>query len=68
MYFDPIMLQALRLKAADTQSSLSALVGEAVRLMISDDKEDLKLALSRGNEPEISYEALRENLKKHRKL
>jgi hypothetical protein len=33
-----------------------------------EDQEDLKVAASRVNEPEISYEALLNDLKKHGKL
>ena len=68
VYFDPALHQALRLKAAATQSSLSVLVDEAVRLLMREDQEDLKAAVSRVNEPEISYEALLDDLKKHGKL
>ena len=68
VYFDPALHQALRLKAAATQSSLSVLVDEAVRLLMREDQEDLKVAVTRVNEPEISYEALLDDLKKHGKL
>ena len=68
VYFDPALHQALRLKAAATQSSLSVLVDEAVRLLLREDQEDLKVAASRISEPEISYEALLDDLKKHGKL
>ena len=68
VYFDPALHQALRLKSAATQSSLSVLVDEAVRLLMREDQEDLKAAVSRVNEPEISYEALLDDLKKHGKL
>ncbi len=68
VYFDPVLHQALRLKAAATQSSLSVLVDEAVRQLMREDLEDLKLAASRINEPAISYEALLDDLKKHGKL
>ena len=68
VYFDPAIHQALRLKAAVTHSSLSELIDEAVRLLMREDQEDLKLVASRINEPEISYEALLDDLKKHGKL
>ena len=68
VYFDPALHQALRLKAAATQSSLSVLVDEAVRLLMREDQEDLKVAVTRVNEPEISYEALLDDLKMHGKL
>lgn len=68
VYFDPAIHQALRLKAAVTNSSLSELIDEAVRLLMREDQEDLKLVASRINEPEISYEALLDDLKMHGKL
>lgn len=68
IYFNPALHQALRLKAAATQSSLSVLVDEAVRLLMREDQEDLKVAASRVSEPEISYEGLLDDLKKHGKL
>ena len=41
VYFDPSVHQALMLKAASSDISLSELVDEAVRLLMSEDEEDL---------------------------
>ncbi len=68
VYFDPAIHQALRLKAASTHLSLSELVDEAVRLLMREDQEDLNAFSERINEPEISYEALLNDLKKHDKI
>jgi len=68
VYFDPTIHQALRLKAAATQSSLSELVDEAVRLLMREDQEDLSAFAQRVKEPEMSYEALLNDLKKHDKI
>ena len=68
IYFDPALHQALRLKAASTHLSVSDLVNEAVRVQMSEDQEDLKAFSERVNEPEISYEALLNDLKKHGKI
>ena len=68
VYFDPTIHQALRLKAASTHLSVSELVDEAVRLLMRDDQEDLKAFSDRASEPEISYEALLNDLKKHDKI
>jgi len=68
IYFDPQLHQALKLKAASTESSLSELVDEAVRLFMSEDEEDLAAFSDRVNEPEISYETLLKDLKKHGKI
>jgi hypothetical protein len=68
VYFDPTLHQALRLKAATSQQSLSELVDEAVRLLMKEDQEDLEAYSNRLAEPEISYEALLNDLRKHGKL
>jgi hypothetical protein len=41
VYFDPDLHRALRLKAAETERSLSDLVNEAVKLSLAEDAEDL---------------------------
>ena len=68
VYFDPSIHQALRLKAASTQLSFSELVNEAVRLLMREDQEDISAFSERIKEPEISYEVLLNDLKKHGKL
>lgn len=68
IYFDPTMHQALRLRAASAQTSVSELVDEAVRLMMREDQEDLAAFTERAAEPEMSYEALLADLKQHGKL
>jgi len=68
VYFDPTIHQALRVKTASSQQSLSELVDEAVRLFMKEDQEDLQTYSNRLSEPEISYEALLNDLKKHGKI
>ena len=68
IYFDPNIHQALRIRAASAHVSVSELVDEAVRLMMREDQEDLAAFELRAAEPEISYEALLEDLKVHGKL
>lgn len=68
VYFDPSVHQALKIKAASSDISLSELVDEAVRLLMSEDEEDLAAFTDRVNEPKISYEALLKDLKKHGKI
>jgi hypothetical protein len=68
IYFDPAIHQALRLRAASAQTSVSELVDEAVRQMMRDDQEDLAAFAERAAEPEMSYEALLADLKQHGKL
>ena len=68
VYFEPSIHQALKIKAASSQLSVSELIDEAVRLLMSEDQEDLAAFSERANEQEISYEALLNDLKKHGKI
>lgn len=68
VYFDPQLHAALRLKAAHTNRSVSDIVNAAVREALAEDQEDLAAFESRVSEPEISYEALLDDLKAHGKI
>ena len=68
VYFEPSIHQALKMKAASSHLSLSELVDEAVRLLMSEDEDDLSAISDRAKEKEISYEALLKDLKKHGKI
>lgn len=68
VYFEPEIHQALRLKAASSNLSISELIDEAVRFSMNEDQEDLAFFAQRENEKEISYEDLLNNLKKHGKI
>jgi plasmid stability protein len=68
IYLESNLHRALRLKAAHTRRSVSALVNEAVRRILREDQEDLAAFEERANEPLVSYEDLLKDLKKHGKL
>lgn len=68
VYFEPALHKAMRLKAALTNRSISDIVNDAVRSALRDDQEDLAAFADRVGEPEISYEALLEDLKAHGRL
>ena len=68
IYFEPSIHHALKLKAASSQISISELIDEAVRLLMAEDQEDIAAFTERTGEPEISYESLLNNLKKHGKI
>ena len=68
IYFEPSIHRALKVKAASSHLSVSELVDEAVRLLMSEDQEDLAAFSERESEREISYEALLNDLKKHGKI
>ena len=54
IYFDPVLHQALKLKAVSTDRSVSELVDEAVRLLISEDQDDLAAIAERIEEPVLT--------------
>ena len=59
VYLDDDLHQALRLKAAETRESMSELVNEAVRAVLSEDLEDLEDWKKRRNEEPIAHEEFR---------
>ena len=68
IYFEPGLHQALRLKAAQSNRSISELVNDAVRTALSEDQEDLAAFSERVAEPTVTYEALLDQLKSDGKL
>ena len=68
VYFEPEIHQALRMKAASTQVSVSEVVNEAVRIALREDQEDLSAFEQRADEPVLSYEELLKNLESNGKL
>ncbi len=68
VYFEEDVHQALRVKAATTNQSVSEVVNEAVRLVLREDQEDLSSFTQRADEVTLSYEELLEDLKSHGKL
>ena len=68
IYLSPEIHKALKIKAASTHRSVSALVDEAVRQSLREDQEDLATFKMRTQEPLLSYEELLDDLKAHGKL
>ncbi|MCP4592992.1 MAG: CopG family transcriptional regulator [bacterium] len=68
VYFDADLHRALRFKAAETQSSISELVNKAIRLSLAEDAEDLAAFEERQHEPNLSFEAVVQDLKRRGKL
>lgn len=68
VYFEPEIHQALKIRAASTDLSVSELIDEAVRLLMREDQEDLSAVSARANEPNISYQDLLNDLKSHGKI
>ncbi len=68
VYFDPDLHLALRLKAAETDRSLSDIVNEAVKLTLAEDAEDLAVFEERAGEPNLPFENVVKDLKRRGKI
>ena len=68
VYFDPALHRALRVKAAETERSLSDLVNEAVRYSLAEDAEDLAAFDDRVAEPDLRFETGVKELKRSGKI
>ena len=68
VYFDSSLHKALRLKAAQTERSVSGLVNAAVRQSLAEDAEDLAAFDARASEPNLDFEDLLKDLKRRGKL
>ena len=68
IYFDPSLHRALRLKAAETDRSVSDLVNEAVKSSLAEDADDLAAFEIREPEPSYAFEDVVKDLRKRGKL
>jgi hypothetical protein len=68
VYFEPELHLALRLKAAETDRSVSELVNEAVKLSLAEDADDLSAFEKRAAEPEMPFEDLVKDLRSSGKI
>ena len=68
VYFDPDIHRALRLKAAESDRSISDLVNDAVREQLVEDADDLEAFEKRAHEPSHSFEDVVKDLRRSGKL
>jgi hypothetical protein len=68
IYFDPQIHKALRLKAAETDSSVSDIVNDAIRIVFAEDVEDIAAFAERAHEPNLSFEKVLKDLKRRGKI
>jgi plasmid stability protein len=68
VYFDPGLHRALRIKAAQTDRSLSDLVNTAVRAALAEDAEDLAAFEARAAEPDLAFEEVLRDLTRRGQL
>ncbi|MEO7503366.1 MAG: CopG family transcriptional regulator [Gemmatimonadaceae bacterium] len=64
IYLEEPLHKALRVKAAETDTSISDLVNTAVRHALAEDAEDLKSFRDRAKEPRMSFEDLVRDMKR----
>lgn len=68
IYFEETVHRALRLKAAETEQSISDLVNTAVRNTLAEDADDLAAFRERAYEPTLAFEDLLRDMKRRGKL
>ena len=68
VYFEEPVHKALRLKAAETEQSVSNLVNDAVRRALAEDAEDLEAFRERAEEPALAFEEFVADLKRRGQL
>jgi len=68
IYLEPQIHKLLKLKAAETSSSISEIVNDLLRAEFLDEAEDIQSIKERINEPTISYETLLKELKDEGRL
>jgi hypothetical protein len=68
IYMDSELHRALRMKAAETSSSISEIVNHAVKLALAEDAEDLAAFEERAKEPLVSFEDVLKELKRNGRI
>ena len=68
VYFESYLHRALRLKAAETDRSVSELVNDAVREALAEDAEDLAAFDDRAKEQDLKFETVVKDLKRRGKI
>lgn len=68
VYFDSALHRALRVKALETDQSVSDLVNAAVRATFAEDADDVAVARARAKEPNLRFEDVLKDLKRRGKL
>ena len=68
IYFDADLHRAARMKAAETETSVSDLVNAALRQSLAEDAGDLAAFRARAKEPNLDFEAVVKDLRRRGKL
>ena len=68
IYLDPELHRAVRIKAAEVDTSVSDLVNVALRHSLAEDADDLAAFRDRAKEPRLDFEAVVKDLRRRGKL
>ncbi len=68
IYLEEDLHKALKIKAAETSSSVSNLVNEVIRASLAEDIEDLQAFRDRESEPSVDFEEFLKGMKKNGRL
>ena len=68
IYFHPEIRQALKLKSANMDCSISDIVEDAVKNLLVEDIEDLETVRKRKKETSVDFESFVKKLKKDGKI
>jgi len=68
VYLEPHLHKALRVKAIETDTNVSDLINEAIRLSLLEDAEDLAAFSKRAKESNLDFESVLKDLRRRGKL
>ncbi len=68
VYLEADLHKALKVKAAETEQSVSELVSRAVRRSLREDTEDLAVFKQREKEPNLVFETVLKDLRRRGRL
>ena len=64
VYVEPEIYRALKIKAAETSTSVSSLINDAAKAALAEDEDDIAAFEERAHEPLISFAEVVKKLKK----
>jgi len=68
IYLDTDLHRALRMKAAETDQTVSDIVSQAVRQTLAEDAKDFAAVRARAKEPNLDFETVLKDLRRRGKL
>ncbi|MEK7702873.1 MAG: ribbon-helix-helix domain-containing protein [Nitrospirota bacterium] len=68
VYFNSEMHKVLRLKAVETETSVSDLVNEAVQISLLEDAADMGAIKERALEPNLSFDQVVKDMKRRGRI